>query len=343
MWLYDGDGNPLSANAGLGTEETFTYDATNRMSGYTKATTSTSASYLYDRLARRLRKTVNGVTTWFLWDDDRLLAEFSSSGIRERRYTYTSGHSPTEEAVFDGSSETVYQVHADHLDTPRGMSDNSSTIVWRAAYRVFGETSPEEDPDGDLAGVSLAMRFPGQLADSESALYYNRHRYYSPGRGAYDSADPIGQRGGVNLYSYTLNNPVNTWDTLGLDPQWPYWPTDEGTFNDDKDRLKDEIDKVAPGGGEVVDKLEKSPFGSVACDLELSACMAKSASNGFENPSPADCERQANKCLCKAAGKENEPPSTQPEEAVGRESGSREAVDKYGRGRAKKVPSGKGQ
>jgi hypothetical protein len=79
------------------------------------------------------------------------------------------------------------------------------------------------------------------------------HRFYDPETGRYISADPIGLAGGINLYSYTRNDPVNAVDPLGLitrvyrnpnrrtgddiirdaeewlekhplDPNWPYEP-----------------------------------------------------------------------------------------------------------------------
>jgi len=31
------------------------------------------------------------------------------------------------------------------------------------------------------------------------------------------SRDPIAEKGGLNLYGYVLNDPVNLWDPLGLD------------------------------------------------------------------------------------------------------------------------------
>ena len=42
------------------------------------------------------------------------------------------------------------------------------------------------------------------------------HRYYDPSTGRYISVDPIGLSGGLNLYSYANQNPINEIDPLGL-------------------------------------------------------------------------------------------------------------------------------
>ncbi|WP_024176737.1 RHS repeat-associated core domain-containing protein, partial [Escherichia coli] len=57
---------------------------------------------------------------------------------------------------------------------------------------------------------------PGQQHDEESGLYYNRHRYYDPLQGRYITPDPIGLRGGWNMYQYPLN-PIQVIDPMGLD------------------------------------------------------------------------------------------------------------------------------
>jgi len=45
----------------------------------------------------------------------------------------------------------------------------------------------------------------------------NAFAYYSPSQGRWISRDPIGEHGGVNLYAFVGNDPVNNWDYLGLD------------------------------------------------------------------------------------------------------------------------------
>ncbi|WCJ58365.1 M35 family metallo-endopeptidase [Fontisphaera persica] len=58
--------------------------------------------------------------------------------------------------------------------------------------------------------------FSTKYFDWETGLSYYGHRYYSPTAGRWLSRDPMGERGGVNLYGYCHQNPVNVFDALGL-------------------------------------------------------------------------------------------------------------------------------
>jgi len=42
------------------------------------------------------------------------------------------------------------------------------------------------------------------------------HRFYDPGAGRFLNRDPQGMEGGINVYAYCTNNPVNHADPLGL-------------------------------------------------------------------------------------------------------------------------------
>ena len=62
----------------------------------------------------------------------------------------------------------------------------------------------------------MNLRFPGQYWDAESGSHYNFHRDYSSLLGRYVQLDPIGLWGGLNLFRYSEENPLNKIDYLGL-------------------------------------------------------------------------------------------------------------------------------
>jgi len=115
------------------------------------------------------------------------------------------------------NSSGLYYLHNDHLGTPRAVSDEGQQVTWRWISDPFGNGLPEEDPDGDGQRFTLNLRFPGQYYDEESGLHYNYFRYYDPAIGRYVTSDPIGLGGGLNTYSYVLNNPLRYTDPRGLD------------------------------------------------------------------------------------------------------------------------------
>ncbi len=55
-----------------------------------------------------------------------------------------------------------------------------------------------------------------KLADPRSNTVVSGHRYYTPREGRFINRDPIEESGGLNLYGFVGNNPVNGWDLLGM-------------------------------------------------------------------------------------------------------------------------------
>nr|WP_208897223.1 RHS repeat-associated core domain-containing protein [Escherichia coli] len=107
----------------------------------------------------------------------------------------------------DGRASAFYYNHHSQLTSATGPDG----LEIRREYDEWGNLLNEENPHQ----LQQLIRLPGQQYDEESGLYYNRHRYYDPLQGRYITQDPIGLKGGWNLYTYPLS-PVNSMDPLGL-------------------------------------------------------------------------------------------------------------------------------
>jgi len=107
-------------------------------------------------------------------------------------------------------AQKIYYFINDHLGTPQKLLNENADVVWSADYKPFGEA------DVDVNTFANRFRFSGQYYDAETGLHYNYHRYYDPAIGRYLTSDPIGLDGGINLYPYCLNNPINEIDPFGL-------------------------------------------------------------------------------------------------------------------------------
>jgi YD repeat-containing protein len=98
---YDANGNVTSTGG-----KSFTYDSENHL--VSMSTTGTSASIIYDAFGNRVSKTVNGVTTQYLVEDDKNPTGYPqvfdelTNGAVARTYTYGLQRID-EEQVIDGS------------------------------------------------------------------------------------------------------------------------------------------------------------------------------------------------------------------------------------------------
>jgi RHS repeat-associated protein len=68
------------------------------------------------------------------------------------------------------------------------------------------------------------FRFSSKYLDDSLGWYYYGYRYYSPELGRWLNRDPVGERGGMNLYGFAANTPIGTVDFIGLAPVCPLPP-----------------------------------------------------------------------------------------------------------------------
>ena len=204
-------------------------------------------SYLYNTLGQRIRKTgasytpsggsaiapvayIGSTDTLFHYDlDGKLIAELDPATKQVKREIIWMGEQPV--AVIAGATPTqrvsssnapaIYYVHADHLNTPRLVSDTAGNRRWAWSLftgEPFGASAANEAPQIQAAAQQFAfnLRFPGQYLDKESGTAYNYYRDYNPNTGRYLQSDPIGLEGGTNTYAYVDGDPLSFIDPTGL-------------------------------------------------------------------------------------------------------------------------------
>ena len=204
LYSYDSAGNLVSDGV-----LSYSWDTLNRLVKVSGADGTELASYGYDANNRRIRKTVSGKTTYYVYGSgNQLVGELSSSGAVLREYVYLESE-PLALIEYQTSPGVYYYIN-DHLGTPQQLVGQDGSVVWEAGYQPYGEAQIT------TGTVANNLRFPGQYYDEESGLHYNWNRYYDPETGRYVSADPIGLGGGMNLYVYVENDPVNWIDPEGL-------------------------------------------------------------------------------------------------------------------------------
>jgi len=162
--------------------------------------------YRYDGLGNRLVRIENSVEKRYVGG----LAETDASGNITAYYVYGLGLiskiTPSNQSYF---------YHFDGIASNIGISDSSGNMVNKYAYDAFGKVLNQEE------AIPNSFKYVGQFGvmDEGNGIFYLRARYYDPEVGRFISKDPIGFLGGLNVFTYVENDPIDLIDPLGLD----YW------------------------------------------------------------------------------------------------------------------------
>jgi RHS repeat-associated protein len=229
-YCYDAAGNQLDAGVcpGQGVPHQYTYDGEGRIT----SPDSGNTLYQYDPEGRRVsKKNVSGSgTTYdsqsnveFLYDaEGSMVAEMAplASTKFNRGYVNAGG----KNLAIYGNSATTFPV-TDWLGTMRNQFAMSGTSNLNNSNLPFGDEQPCAPPTNDPC-------FTGKPRDKESpavgitglddfgARYYTSDmgRFMSPDWSAKQEPVPYSKLDNpqsLNLYSYTLNNPLSNVDTDG--------------------------------------------------------------------------------------------------------------------------------
>ena len=211
------------------------YDGAGRLSQLAPAATPAQATtYLHNALGQRVRKLDASKNTIALYGEAEqgmestplgLYNSVSATGATEVIYLPTASGPMPIVALVKG---VKYAIHSDHLNTPRRLTQVNGKVAWQWVTTAFGEVppttgktrfvSPKVNPatTGTTTLTAFDLRYPGQVEDLESGLFYNHNRFYDTLTGRYLQSDPIGLAGGWNPYVYASNNPLRYVDPTGL-------------------------------------------------------------------------------------------------------------------------------
>jgi RHS repeat-associated protein len=162
---------------------------------FTSGTLSNDIRYVragYLTLQERDRN--NSVVREYAWAFDKGGGINGLLNLRQASQGYTY--------LYDGKGNVVAVV------------DSSQLIAADYAYDAFGNLA------GKTGNLNQPVCFSTKWYDEVTGFSYYGYRYYLPTLGRWASRDPLGEHGGINIYAFVRNNPVNLVDALGLQAEW---------------------------------------------------------------------------------------------------------------------------
>jgi RHS repeat-associated protein len=236
-YTYDGAGNILT-DVRPGETFAYSYNNRNRLASVTR-NAAAWGTYVYNGLEQLVSRVSQSPaapigTIHYIYDlDGHLIAEANgSTGAVTRVYIWLPANDNRNDtlaedmglaandnaapdlplAVVDiaGTTQTLLQVHTDHLGRPTRMTTAAKSTVWQASFKPWGEVQT-------ITGTAIQnLRFPGQYFQVETGLAYNWHRSYDPVTVRYTQPDPLRFVDGPSIYAYAGSSPQMKTDVTGL-------------------------------------------------------------------------------------------------------------------------------
>jgi len=163
------------------------------------------SQFTYDGFGHvvKIVETISGATTstkQFVWSEQQMREARDVSGNPTAQY-FSGGQT-------SGASNYFYDLN--HRGDVVGVTNSSGTPVSSISYDVYGRQAI-------LAGISISdFGFTGLYWHQRSGLNVAVYRAYSANLGRWVNRDPVGERGGINLFQYVGGEPVSNLDRNGL-------------------------------------------------------------------------------------------------------------------------------
>jgi RHS repeat-associated protein len=246
-WAYDANGNVLS-RVERGVTFTQEWDAENRLEQVTNQGSGEVTTFTYDADGERVRKTVNGVSTYYIGDHYEVscqaadvncdgsvtVADIQAAVGRwphpahvvdiqylAGRWGESTGGTQVTKHYFLGErfiatrrGDGVYYLHGDHLGSVSVVTDENGQVVLRVWRYPYGAVR-----GGTEYALPGEHSFTGQRVDLSTGLHHFRARYYDAYVGRFVQPDTLVPNPGdpqqLNRYTYAANNPLRYRDPSG--------------------------------------------------------------------------------------------------------------------------------
>ena len=195
---YNGENRPVAWSNGT-TNIVMSFDRRGRRVQYLEVcggSTNVNNTFTYDNylLIDRKRHSPGGVPTTdrFVWD--------VTEPVETRPLVFCAANAPPQYYSHDGNKNVSE------------LSPSGGVAVAHCEYSPFGgitycsERFPRCSP----------YRFSSEYSDDRLGVLYYNYRHYNPGDGRWLCRDIIGVYGGINEFSYCINDPTVHGDILGL-------------------------------------------------------------------------------------------------------------------------------
>jgi RHS repeat-associated protein len=193
-------------------QQTYEWDAEDRLAAINYTDSNERTEFEYDGYGRRLGVREKQGTTVidyrrFVWCGLRMTEERNPAGAAVEKRYFTDGM----EISRAGGASDMRMFSRDHLDSVRELIEPKGGLSAAFDFDPWGRRTTRIGASNDCD-----ISFTGHWQHARSGLPMATFRSYHPVLSRWLSRDPLGEKGGENLYQYAANVPTTLIDPHGL-------------------------------------------------------------------------------------------------------------------------------